>query len=64
MAEALQTQTLSPRISEAPRQRLEDIRKLMALRKGESISTSEIAKELLESAREERLDVPMTASGI
>jgi hypothetical protein len=58
MAETLQqTQTLSLRISEALRKRLEDIRKLTALRKGESISTSEIAKQLLESAREDRFEV-------
>lgn len=31
--------------------------KLTALRKGESVSTSEIAKQLLESAREERFEV-------
>jgi hypothetical protein len=44
MAETLQqTQTLSLRISEVLRKRLEDIRKLTALRKGESVSTSEIA---------------------
>lgn len=49
MAEALQqNQTLSLRISETLRKRLEDIRKLT---KGESVSTSEIAKQLLESAR-------------
>lgn len=58
MAEALQqTQTLSLRISEALRKRLEDIRKLTALRKGETVSTSEIAKQLLESAREDRFEV-------
>jgi hypothetical protein len=58
MAETLQqTQTLSLRMSEALRKRLEDIRKLVALKKGESVSTSEIAKQLLESAREERLEV-------
>jgi hypothetical protein len=58
MAETLQqTQTLSLRISEALRKRLEDIRKLTALRKGESVSTSEIAKQLLESAREGRFEV-------
>lgn len=58
MAETLQqTQTLSLRISEVLRKRLEDIRKLTALRKGESVSTSEIAKQLLESAREERFEV-------
>ena len=58
MAETLQqTQTLSLRISEALRKRLEDIRKLTALRKGESVSTSEIAKQLLESTREDRFEV-------
>ncbi len=58
MAETLQqTQTLSLRISEVLRKRLEDIRKLTALRKGESVSTSEIAKQLLESAREDRFEV-------
>lgn len=58
MAEAAQqNQTLSLRISEALRKRLEEIRKLTALRKGENVSTSEIAKQLLESAREERLEV-------
>jgi hypothetical protein len=55
--EALQqTQTLSLRISETLRKRLEDIRKLTALRKGESVSTSEIAKQLLESARGDRFE--------
>jgi hypothetical protein len=39
------------------RKRLEEIRKLTALRKGENVSTSEIAKQLLESAREDRLEV-------
>jgi hypothetical protein len=52
-----QTETSSPRISEVLRKRLEDIRKLTALRKGESVSTSEIAKQLLESAREDRFEV-------
>ena len=56
-AETLQqTQTLSLRISETLRKRLEDIRKLTALRKGESVSTSEIAKQLLESARGDRFE--------
>jgi hypothetical protein len=56
MAETLQ-QTLSLRMSEALRKRLEDIRKLTAVKRGESVSTSEIAKQLLESAREERFEV-------
>ena len=57
MAEAIQqNQTLSLRISETLRKRLEDIRKLTALRKGESVSTSEIAKQLLESAQGDRFE--------
>lgn len=58
MAEGVQqNQTLSLRISEGLRKRLEEIRKLAALRKGENVSTSEVAKQLLEAAREERLEV-------
>jgi hypothetical protein len=58
MTESLQqTQTLSLRISEALRKRLEDLRKFAALKKGENVSTSEVAKQLLESAREERFEV-------
>jgi hypothetical protein len=52
-----QTETLSLRISESLRHRLEQIRDLVSRRKGESVSTSEIAKQLLESAREDRLEV-------
>jgi hypothetical protein len=52
-----QQQTLSVRISEALRQRLERAKKMMSSRTGESVSTSEIAKQLLESAREDRLEV-------
>jgi len=57
LADKPQQQTLSVRISEALRQRLERARKLMASTTGESVSTSEIAKQLLESAREDRLEV-------
>lgn len=52
-----QQQTLSVRISEALRMRLERAKQLMPSRTGESVSTSEIAKQLLESAREDRLEV-------
>lgn len=52
-----QSLTLSLRISEVLRRRLEGIRQHMAQRKGGSVSTSEIAKQLLESAREDRLEV-------
>lgn len=52
-----QQQTLSVRISEALRQRLERAKQLMSSKTGESVSTSEIAKQLLESAREDRFEV-------
>lgn len=52
-----QQQTLSIRISEAIRQRLERAKELVASKTGETVSTSEIAKQLLESAREDRLEV-------
>jgi hypothetical protein len=54
---ALQTQTLSLRITEALRRRLDEVRRLAVLRKGSNISTSEIAKQLLEASRDERLEV-------
>jgi hypothetical protein len=56
MADKPQQQTLSVRISETLRARLERARKL-ASKTGDSVSTSEIAKQLLESAREDRLEV-------
>ena len=52
-----QSLTLSLRISEALRNRLEDLRKLTAQRKGDNVSTSEIAKRLLESANHERIEL-------
>jgi len=52
-----QQQTLSVRITEALRQRLERAKQLVVSRTGEDVSTSEIAKQLLESAREDRLEV-------
>ena len=52
-----QQQTLSVRISEALRQRLERAKELVTAKTGESISTSDIAKQLLESSREDRLEV-------
>ena len=55
--EQLQTLTLSLRISEGLRTRLEGIRKFTAQRKGGNVSTSEIAKQLLESARADWLEV-------
>jgi len=52
-----QQQTLSVRISDTLRLRLERARHLMASRTGTRVSTSAIAKQLLESAREDRLEV-------
>ena len=57
MANKPQQQTLSVRISEGMRKRLERARQLMSSKTGEMVSTSEIAKRLLESAREERMEV-------
>jgi hypothetical protein len=54
---APQQQTLSVRISESLRQRLERARQLVATRTGESVSTSEIAKQFLEGARDDRLEL-------
>ncbi|HEX9006705.1 MAG TPA: hypothetical protein VF889_05395 [Bacteroidota bacterium] len=54
---APQSLTLSLRISEVLRNWLESIRQHVAQKKGGNVSTSEIAKQLLESAREDRLEV-------
>src|SRR5260370_38745565 len=52
-----QGQTLSLRISDALYARLERAKQLMSSTKGDSVSTSEVAKQLLESAREDRFEV-------
>ena len=52
-----QQQTLSVRIGDTLRLRLERAKELMAARSGKSVSTSDVAKQLLESAREDRLEV-------
>ncbi len=52
-----QQQTLSVRINEPLRLRLERAKQLMAARSGKPVSTSAAAKQLLESAREDRLEV-------
>ena len=57
MANKPQQQTLSLPVSEGMRQRLERARQLVSSKTGEIVSTSEIAKRLLESAREERMEV-------
>jgi hypothetical protein len=53
----LQQQTLSLRISDALRTRLERAKELLSSKTGESVTTSDVAKQLLESAREDRLEV-------
>lgn len=48
---------ISIRISEALRMRLETLKVLMSMKVGEPVSTSEAAKQLLESSKEERLEL-------
>ncbi len=57
MAEKPQQQTLSVRITDTLRRRLERARQLASSKTGEPVSTSEIAKQFLESARDDRLEV-------
>jgi hypothetical protein len=52
-----QQHTLSVRISDTLRLRLERAERLMVSTTGKRVSTSAIAKQLLESAREDRLEV-------
>lgn len=52
-----QGQTVSLRITDALYARLERVRQLLSSKKGDSVSTSEAAKQLLESAREDRFEV-------
>ena len=52
-----QQPVISIRISEALRSRLETLRKIMFLKSGQTVSTSEVAKQLLESARDDRLEL-------
>jgi hypothetical protein len=55
-APAPQQQVLSIRVTEALRYRLEHLKKMHFLKTGESLSTSEVAKQLLETARDDRLE--------
>jgi len=52
-----QQPVISIRVSEALRSRLERLKELLSKKSGESVTTSEVAKQLLESAREDRLEV-------
>jgi hypothetical protein len=51
-----QQQTLSIRISDTLREFLERSKEVLSSARGESVSTSDVAKILLESAKEDRLD--------
>lgn len=52
-----QQPVISIRISEALRSRLERLKELLSKKSGDNVTTSEVAKQLLESAREDRLEV-------
>ncbi len=52
-----QQPVISVRISEALRSRLERLKEVMSLKSGETVSTSEVAKQLLESSRDDRLEL-------
>lgn len=52
-----QQQTLSIRVSDALRDFLERSKQVISAARGESVSTSDVAKILLESAKDDRLDV-------
>ena len=52
-----QQPVISIRISDALRSRLEQVKEILSKKSGDAVTTSEVAKQLLESAREERLEV-------
>ena len=52
-----QQPVISIRVSDALRSRLERLKELLSKKSGENVTTSEVAKQLLESAREDRLEV-------
>lgn len=56
-AAILQQPVISIRISDEMRSRLEALKVLMSMKSGEPVSTSEAAKQLLESSKEERLEL-------
>ncbi|PYU94953.1 MAG: hypothetical protein DMG08_06205, partial [Acidobacteria bacterium] len=56
-----QQQTLSIRISDTLREFLERAKEMIASGRGESVSTSDVAKILLESAKDDRLDFRLEA---
>ena len=54
-----QQKTLSLRISDVLHDRLERVRDVLSVKAGSRVTTSEVAKHLLESADEERLELPV-----
>jgi hypothetical protein len=52
-----QQPVISLRVSEALRSRLERLKELLSKKSGENVTTSEVAKQLLESARGDRMEV-------
>ena len=52
-----QQPVISIRISDALRSRLERLKEIMALKTDQPVSTSDAAKQLLESARDDRLEL-------
>ena len=56
-AATAQQPVISIRISEALRSRLETLKEVIAHKTGQTVSTSEAAKQLLESARDDRLEL-------
>ena len=57
-----QQQTLSIRVSESLREFLELAREFIADGRGEAVSISDVAKLLLESAKQDRLDFRLEAA--
>lgn len=53
---AQQQQVVSIRVTEALRYRLEHLRKVLSLKSGENVSISEVAKQLLDAADDERIE--------
>lgn len=52
-----QQPVISIRVSDALRSRLERLKEVLSKKSGDNVTTSEVAKQLLESAREDRLEV-------
>ena len=59
-----QQQTLSIRVSDALREFLERSKQVISAGRGEAVSTSDVAKILLESAKDDRLDVRLEVSDL